>query len=72
LPRTEHLNHPVHTPGNCCVKCRTSSGISLGVPQGRDMHGKDIQAKEEIRSELLLAHHRFEIAVVAANQTSVV
>src|SRR5260370_18914323 len=33
------------------------------------MHGKDMQAKEEIRSELLLAHHRFEIAVRRGNQT---
>src|SRR6266481_4057829 len=35
------------------------------------MHGKDIQAKEEIRSELLLAHHRFEIAVRRGNQTRI-
>jgi hypothetical protein len=27
--------------------------------QGRNVHGKNIQGKEEIGSELLLAHHRF-------------
>src|SRR5467141_4266842 len=45
--------------------------IPLAFPQGRNVDGKNIQAKKEIGSELLLAHHRFEIAVRSGNQACV-
>ncbi len=45
--------------------------IPLALLQGRNVYGKDIQAKKEIRSELLLAHHRFQIAVRRGNQTRI-
>src|SRR5882724_4218577 len=66
------LNHPVHTSGKLLREVpHQQRNIPLAFPQGRDMYGKDIQAKEEIRSELLLARHRFEIAVGRGNQTRV-
>src|SRR5229473_4960624 len=45
--------------------------ISLAFPQGWNVDGKNIQTKEEIGPELLLAYHRFEIAVRRSNQTRV-
>jgi len=45
--------------------------IPLTFPQGRNVDGKNVQAKEEIRPELLLAHHRFQIAVRRGNQTRI-
>src|SRR5467141_4191415 len=45
--------------------------IPLAFPQGRNVDGKNIQTKEEIGSELLLAHHRFKIAVRRGNQARI-
>src|SRR6266436_3441369 len=45
--------------------------IPLPFPQGRDVDRKDIHAEKEIRSELLLAHHRFQIPVRRGNQAGV-
>src|SRR5258708_17598210 len=45
--------------------------IPLAFPQGRDMNGKYVQAKEEIGSEPLLGDHCFQIAVRRGNQARV-
>src|SRR6266436_622988 len=45
--------------------------IPLALAKGWNMNGKNIQAKEEIRSELLLAHHHLQIAVCRGNQTRI-
>ena len=45
---------------NCCVKCRTSSGISPGrFRKGGTWTGKTFKRKKRSDLELLLAHHRF-------------
>src|SRR5260221_12520575 len=43
----------------------------MAFAQGRNVNRKNIHAKKEIGSELLLAHHRFQIAVRRGNQTCI-
>src|SRR5882724_1319245 len=70
--RWNRLNHSVHAPGKLLGKVPHQEwNIPLAFPQGRDVHGKNIQAKEEIGPELLLAHHCFQISVRRRNQTRI-
>src|SRR5258708_19979659 len=43
--------------------------VPLAFSQGRHLDRKNIQAKEEIGSELLLAYHLFQISVPPGHQT---
>ena len=57
---------------NCCVKWRTSRGISSGRSRnGGTRTGKYIQAIEQIGAELLLFDHGGEIAVGGGDQAGV-
>src|SRR6267143_188367 len=67
--RRNRFNHPVHAAGKLLREVpHQQRDIPLAFPQGRDVDGENIQAKEEIGSELLLAHHRFLIAGCCGNQ----
>src|SRR6267378_5638518 len=70
--RWNRLNHSVHAPGKLLREVpHQERNIPLAFPQGRNMDRENIQAKEEIGSELLLGYHRFEIAVRRGNQTRI-
>src|ERR1700722_6628773 len=45
--------------------------IPLAFPQGWNVDWENIQPKEEIGPELLLAHHSFQMAVCRGNQTRI-
>src|SRR6266478_843396 len=54
--RGNSFNHSVHAAGKLLREVpHQERDIPLAFPQGRDVDGKNIQAKEEIGSELLLA-----------------
>src|SRR6267378_4310863 len=70
--RRNRLNHPVHAPGKLLREvAHQERNIPVAFPQRRNVDGKNIQTKEEIGSELLLAHHRLQIAVRRGNQTRI-
>jgi len=61
-----------HSPGKLLREVpREKRNVPVAFPQGRNVDRKDIQTKEEIGSELLLAYHRFQIAVRRGNQTRI-
>src|SRR6267143_6759519 len=70
--RRNRFDDPFHTSGKLLREVPHQQwNIPLPFPQGRNVNRKNIQAKKEIRSELLLAHHRFQIAVRRGNQTRI-
>src|SRR5260370_24889357 len=70
--RWNRINRPVHAPGKLLREVpHQERNIPLPFPQGRNVDWKNIQAKEEIGPELLLAHHRFPITVRRGNRTCI-
>ena len=58
--RGNRFDYPVHAAGKLLREMpHQERNIPLAFPQGRDVHGKNIQAKKEIGSEFLLTHHCF-------------
>jgi len=68
--RWNRLNHPVHAPGKLLREVpHQERNIPLAFRQGGTCTGKTFKRKKRSDRKLLLAHHRFQIAVRRSNQT---